>query len=548
MSTAQLPPVGLRHRCAARQAKQASLGGVFLWIMAVAIAGTRFAFAVDTGVGRRAAAVASIDPTSAVAGSTEIRSLPGQEGDAGMVQVFRFSNGQTPQAEPAVNSLNGTYLISLSAPLTAAENVYVRHTTDNAVSATVIVQSSVPPSISGPLNPASPLVTGHATPDRTINIQDATSGATLGSSLSASGTGWFSVAVPALHMFQTVRAVDSSNLSSPAVTVLGFSAASNAGIPQTTCPATVVQASGPMVVRFACGLLNPRGLTVLPDGSLRIVAGVPPSGLINYPPPATIKFDPGTQAAQFLSPVTGVGTWFDSISNRLLIARPHLFRLQDEHMVERHDGEILQMNPDTGETTVATRLLDIAPTAIAADTSITAAFGGGIVVSSLFYSGEPISTTIPANSAEPEPSAIWSVTQTSVAPLKVSASPALVRIHGLAVGPDWNAAPALFAAQPGSGTIFRILPSNGVYAATTLISGLGSPVELAFAPSGSPFGSQLYATDADGGSILQISIAVATTSTAQVYVSGLDHPFGLAFSASGLFVTESSGSIVAIYP
>jgi len=504
------------------------------------------AFAVDTGVGRRAAAVAQIDPTSAVIGSTQIRSFPGQEGDTGMVQLFRFETDENPIGDLAVaTSPQGTYIITpLAVPLAAGENVYVKNLGLNAASATVIVQPAAPPSISGPLNPGNPSVTGHATPGRTVAIRDAITGVTLGNSTTVAGDGAFSITVPALRMFQAIRAEDNEDLSSATATVLGFSAVTNAGIPSAPCPATVVQPSGPQIIRFECGLLHPRGVSVLPDSSLRVLAGVPPSGLINYPPPATFKFDPATQVAEMLSPVTGVAMVYVASVDSLFIARPHLFRLQEEHMVERHDGEILQMDPDTGVTTVATRLLDIAPTGIAADTSVPTTFGGGAVVSSLFQDTTASSPADPGGA-----SAIWRVSLAGeVSPLSIQASPALTRIQGLAVGLDWNGAPALFAAQPGSGTIFRILPDSGAYTAAPLVSGLGSPIEVAVAPTGLPFGGDLYATDADGGRVLRITVGVGGTSTVQNYVTGLTRPFGLAFSATGLFVTEYSGDIVAIYP
>lgn len=507
------------------------------------------ALAVDTGIGRAAAAVANVDPASAVVGSTEIRSYPGQEGDSGMVQVFRLQGGQASNSEPPVATVNGTYAISLLTPLGSGESLYVEHVGKHAKSATAVVQSAAAPSISGPLAPGSTVVVGRASPNRAVVIQDALSGVTLGTAGPTGGNGAFSAAVPALRLFQTLRAVDDDDRVSATLTVLGFSAVSNAGVPPATCPATVLQVAGPAIVRYQCELLYPRGIAVLPDGSLRVMAGVPPSGLINFPPPATIRFDPGTQEASLVAPVTGVGAAFMASSGSVLIARPRLFRLRDEHMVERSDGEILQMDPNTDETTVATRLLDIAPTGIAVDSSPTAAFGGGAVVSGLFYDHDTSLPLYPSGPLAPAPSALWSASLTGVAPLVIDASAPLVRLQGLVVGEDWDAAPALFATQPGSGTVFRILRSNtGTYTAAPLATGLGSPVEVALAPPGSPFGSDLYATDADGGRILRITVGAGNASVVQVYASGLSQPFGLAFGNTSLFVTEYSGSVVAITP
>lgn len=518
-----------------------SLGGVF----------ASAALAVDTGTGRAAAAVATIDPTSALVNSTQVRSYPGQRADTGMVQLFRFENGQAASSEPAVNSVNGSYIINLTTPLASGENIYVKHVASGAVSSTAIVQTSAAPYLLGPLDAGNLSVSGFATPGRSIEIRDAISGATLGSALASVGTGAFSAAVPALRMFQALRAVDSGMLSSSAVTILGFSAVTNAGVPTPTpCPSTVVQAAAPMVLRFECDLLHPRGVAALPDGSLRIVAGLPPSGLINVPPPATIRFDPGTEIAEMLAPVTGVGAVY--AAGNLFVARPHLFRLRDEHMVERHDGEILQMDPSNGETVVATRLLDIAPTGIAVDTSVAATFGGGLVVSSLFYEEPSTPLPYPSNSAEPLPSAIWSASLSAVQPLRInlsSASPPLVRLHGLAVGVDFDTVtPVLFASQPGSGTIFRIVRSGSLYEASVLADNLGSPAEIAFPPPGSPFGDDLYGTDTEGGRILKITLGAGSSSVVQTYLSGLDRPFGLTFGSTGMFVTEYSGNILAIYP
>lgn len=520
------------------------------WMLAAVVLSATETLAVDTGVGRRAAAVAGIDPTSAVAGSTQIRSFPGQEADGGMLQLFRFQNGALPAAVGSpVNSADGRYVISpLASPLTSGDNVYVTNTTTHAVSSTAVVQPAAAPYILGPLDRGDVLVTGYGAPDRSITIEDAISGATLGTDSTAPGTGAFSVLVPALRMFQAIRAVDGSNLKSAVVTILGFTAATNAGIPPTTCPTVVLQASGPQIIRFTCGLLNPRGVAVVGDGSLRVLSGLPPSGLINFPPPATVRFVPSTQVAEFLSPVTGVGAAFDAGSGDLFIARPRLFRPQSEYLIERHDGELLQMNPDTGDTTVATRLLDVAPTGITADSSLAAVFGGGAVISSLFYDVESGPTAYPSNPTAPEPSAIWSASLTAVEPLRISSTSPFVRIQGLAVGADFDSTPTLFAAQPGSGTIYRIRSNGNQYNASELLTGLGSPVELAFPPDGSPFGTQLYATDIEGGRILKITLAAGGGSTVQSYVTGLVRPFGLAFSTTGLFVTEYSGDIVAIYP
>jgi hypothetical protein len=262
------------------------------------------------------------------------------------------------------------------------------------------------------------------------------------------------------------------------------------------------------ITRFECELLFPRDLASLPDGSLRILAGLPPSGLVNYPPPATIKFDPATQVAELLSPVTGVAAILDpNPPGHLFIARPRLFRLQDEHSVERQDGEILEMDPSSGDTTVATRLLDIAPTGICADTSGTAAFGGGAVVSSLFFDNDGSQQYYLAGTAGTPASAIWQASLSEVSPLRISASPALTRIQGLAVGScGVPTAPVLFASQPGSGTIFAVR-----------------------------------------GRVLKLTVNANCTLTATTYLSGLDRPFGLAFSSSALFVSEYGGNIVAIY-
>ncbi len=519
---------------------------VFLLLVHAAVLPTDLA--VDTGTGRAAAAVATIDPTSALVGSTQVRSYPGQRADSGMVQLFRFESGQAAISEPAASTVNGAYVINLATPLASGENIYVKHVASGAVSSTAIVQTSAAPYLLGPLDAGDLSVSGYATPGRTIEIRDAISGTTLGSGQASAGTGSFAVAVPALRMFQAVLAVDSGMLRSSAVTILGFSAVSNAGVPTPTpCPSTVVQASAPMVLRFECDLLHPRGVAALPDGSLRIVAGVPPSGLINVPPPATIRFDPGTEVAEMLAPVTGVGAVYAAGS--LFVARPHLFRLRDEHMVERHDGEILQMDPSNGETVVATRLLDIAPTGIAVDTSVAATFGGGLVVSSLFYEEPSTPLSYPANSPEPIPSAIWSASLSAVEPLRISADPPLVRVHGLTVGVDFDTVtPVLLASQPGSGSIFRIVRSGNLYQASILADNLGSPAEIAFPPPGSPFGDYLYVTDTEGGRILKITIGSGSSSVVQTYLSGLSRPFGLTFGSTGMFVTEYSGNILAIYP
>ncbi len=479
------------------------------------------AYAPDVGVGRRAAAVAEIDLVSAVAGSTEVRSLATQEADAGKIEIRDVASGTALGSAGAKK--DGQYAVRVI-PLAGGQVIQAvkKRKALNIQSSAVTVTTAAPPVLKEPVAAGTRKIRGWGTPGHTIQIVNAVTREPLGSAttLGSPGNGRFKITVPKVLLFHSIQATDGT-LMGKTVPILNLARKASA-IPEN-CPSDGGQqaVAGFSATVFRCSLNHPRGIAADAEGNIYIAAGDPPSDpAFNLMPLGVFRLAPPDGRLTLFAPVSGVALRFGpggTFGSGLFVARPRVFNVRTKVIVDRGDGEVFNVTPN-GQARVFTRLLDVAPTGVAFDT--TGAFSGDLVVSS--FLGDRVVR----------------IGKTTKAQSALANAPG---IQGLAFGPGGAFGTDLYAAQPGTGKVLRITPSGAV---TTFVSNLVSPVELAFGPGGK-FGTDLYVSDAGAGKVLRIDGSGVETTLA----SRLKAPFGLAFSTApaALWITDyATGQVVRI--
>ncbi len=514
-----------------------TLNRYFLVVVLLALgSGIRWravAHAGDVGVGRRAGGIVEIDPLSAVAGSTEVRSLSMLEGSPGPMQIRALSNGAV--LGNGVANAEGQYAISLAAPLMIGQGIQAVNTAKQFFSSGIIVKTSDLPVIDEPVGSGTSLIRGWGTPGHHIRIRDAVTNDILSPSsgpLPSDGH-WAIVLNSPLPLFHAIRAEDLQlGQAGKAVSVLDL--LTKASLLPVSCPsgAGPAVASGFAAQTFRCGLPHPRGLAVRNTGEVFVVAGTAPidpgfallpAGVFKFSSPSTPT---GAGDIELFSPVNGTAVKIGPggvFGNDLFVSRPRLFNIRGRTLLGPDEGEIFRVNLTSGnrEATVFSRLLELAPTGIVFDPA-----SNGLVMSS--FIGSRISR----------------ITDSGIPPTLLTE---LSGVHGLACGPC-PGGDCLYAAQPSSGKIFRGPASGG--SPTPFITGLASPVDVALGPGGA-FGSYLYVTDAGRGEVRRYNTADGTQVDAAAFVSGMQAPFGLDFHPNGsaLFVSDyKTGTIVRILP
>jgi hypothetical protein len=487
----------------------------------------------DVGVGRRAGGIAEIDPLSAVAGSTEVRSMSTLEGSPGVMQIRALPNGAV--LGNGVANAEGQYAISLAAPLVVGQGIQAVNTTKQFFSSGIIVKASALPIIDEPVASGAVLIRGWGTPGHHIRIKDAVTNATLGPSsgpLPSDGHWTITLNSP-LPLFHAIRAEDVElGQAGKAVSVLDLLTTAS------RLPASCPSVPGPSVVAgftartFRCGLPHPRGLAVRNTGEVFVVAGTAPidpgfallpAGVFKFSPPAALT---GAGDIELFSPVNGTAVKIGpggAFGNDLFVSRPRLFNVRGRALLGPDEGEIFRVNLASGnrEATVFSRLLELAPTGMVFDPA-----SNGLVMSS--FIGSRISR----------------ITDGATPPTLLTD---LSGVHGLACGPC-PGGDCLYAAQPSSGKVFRGPAGGG--SPTPFITGLGSPVDIALGPGGA-FGSYVYVTDAGRGEVRRYNSANGTQVDAGAFVSGMQAPFGLDFHPNGsaLFISDyKTGTIIRIAP
>lgn len=510
-----------------------------LWL----ISGSPSAQAADVGVGQRTVAIAEIDPLSAVTGSTAVSSLPSQLAEPGPIEIREVQSGKILGKGKTAN--DGQYKIDVrTAPLAAGQLIQAVNTKAGFFSSGVKVATQAPPVIDGPLTAGTTIIRGRGTPGHRIQIVNAITESVLGEkNVPSRGDGRFVIAVPPLPLFHSLQAVDVTArppLRGKMEPVLNL--VSTFSLPPRICSPSGASGPRPQIAagfvadRFHCQLPLPRGVAVDSVGNVFVVAGTAPSDpKFLIPPLGVFRFIPPDGQGERLdlslfATVTGVtvkaGPGGDFGAD-LFVARPRVFNIREKVIVERGDGEIfavkLASSSAIKEVEVFTRLLEIAPTGIAFDTTPGKVFAGDMLVSS--FLGDKLVRIKPDKTVA-----------TLVANLR--------GLQGLAVSPGGAFGTDLYAAQPGSGRIVRITPGGMVSPFVT--TGLVSPVELAFGPGGA-FGTDLYVTDVGSGKILQVK----STGHVTTFASGLRAPFGLAFraDAAALFISGYlTGEVARIVP
>lgn len=494
----------------------------------------------DVGVGRRTGGIAEIDPLSAVAGSTEVRSLPTQQGAPGPIRVREPATGAI--LGNGMANAEGQYAIPLSSPLVTSQIIQAENTRKNFFSSGIAVMTEAAPAIEEPVQAGTKTIRGRGTPGHRVKILNAVTGAVLGGpSAPVLSNGRFTIQLTRpLSLFHTIQADDiAPGLLGKLVPVLNLPAAA------VRLPVNCPSAAGPASVNgfttrnFRCGLPRPRGAVVNAAGKVFVVAGtvpedpglaIPPAGVFEFTPPVGA----GAAGIQLFAPVNGIavkiGAGGSVFGQDLFIARPRLFNVRGSVLIGPDEGEIFRVNLSSAlhEATVFTRLLEAGPSGMAFDPT-----SNSLVVSSVF--GDQL----------------MRVTASGTMPTVVAN---LSGVQGLTFGPCSGAgtcsgsASCLYAAQPSSGQILCSPSGSGLF--SPFITNLDSPVDVTFGPGGA-FGSYLYITDAGRGNLLRYNVQTGKPVDATPFISGMQAPFGLAFRANGqaLFVTDYlTGAVVQISP